>query len=134
MADTLQDLAARLIDLRGEKDALSAQLKACNESIETVQLQLLDTMVAQEIEKFSAHGCMFYPTTKRHVSVAAGQMDALCKWLDANGHEGMAKKSVHSQTLGAFVREHMEEFGTLPESLDPLVSVFEKTQVSVRRG
>lgn len=127
-------LADRLKALREEKAALEERLKGINSAIEQVEQELVNAMIAEEMQNFVRGGQMFYLTTKVYASAVPERKQDLFAWLKANGYGDMVQETVHSQTLAAFIREQLEEAEELPPDLQPLVNVFEKTTVGLRKA
>jgi hypothetical protein len=127
-------LADRLKALREEKAALEERLKDTNAAIEQVEQELVNAMIAEEMQNFVRGGQMFYLTTKIYTSAVPERKQDLFAWLKANGYGDMVQETVHSQTLAAFIREQLEEAEELPPDLQPLVNVFEKTTVGLRKA
>ena len=78
---------------------------------------------------------MFCLTTKTRASALAGQKEALYETLRSQGYGDLVYETVNANSLSAFVKEQIEANGdTLPEWLDGLISVFDKTTVGVRKA
>ena len=61
--------------------------------------------------------------------------DALFEALKANGYGDLVYQTVNANSLSSFVKEQIESNGdTLPGWLEGLVSLFDKTTVSVRKA
>jgi len=127
-------LADRLKALREEKAALEERLKDTNAAIEQVEQEMVNAMIAEEMQNFVRGGQMFYLTTKVYANAVPERKQDLFAWLKANGYGNMVQETVHSQTLAAFVRERLDEDEELPDDLQPLVNVFEKTTVGLRKA
>ncbi len=127
-------LADRLKALRDEKAALEESLKGTNAAIEQVEQELVNAMVAEEMQNFVRGGQMFYLTTKVFASAVPERKIDLFAWLKSNGYGDMVQETVNYQTLAAFVREQLDEAEELPPDLQPLVNVFEKTTVGLRKA
>ena len=125
--------ADTLADLRDQKKKSEDMLKEINEMIAQTEEQLVAAMVAEEMQNFTRNGRQFVLTSRTYANAKAGMMPAICDWM--KGHElgDMVKESVHPQTLQAWVKEKMEEAGALPEELEPLVNVYEKSGISIRK-
>ena len=68
-------------------------------------------------------------------SATADHKDELFKALRAEGYGGLVYETVNANSLSAFVREQISENDdVLPDWLEGLVSVFEKTTVGVRKA
>jgi hypothetical protein len=122
-----------LADLRDQKKEADAALKEINERIAQTEEQLVAAMVEKEMQNFTRNGRQFILTNRTYANAKAGMMPKICSWMKDNGLEGMVKESVHPQTLQAWVKEQIEEAGALPEELEPLVNVYEKSGISIRK-
>ncbi len=127
-------LADRLKILREHKADVENWLKETNAQIEQVEQELVNAMITEEMQNFVRGGQMFYLTTKVYANAVPERKPELFQWLKANGYGDMVQETVHSQTLAAFIREQLEEAEELPPDLQPLVNVFEKTTVGLRKA
>jgi predicted nuclease with TOPRIM domain len=147
MQDRLFDLADELKALRDRKAALEAELKQLNVDIDNVDWHLSELMAETETQNFTRSGTMFCLTTKTRASATAGKKDELFAALRAEGFGDLIYETVNANSLSAFVKEqiaenteslggaeHPEGSDALPAWLNGLVSVFEKTMVSVRNA
>lgn len=125
--------ADTLADLRDQKKKAEDALKEINEMISQTEEQLVAQMVEEEMQNFTRNGRQFILTSRTYANAKAGMMPAICDWM--KGHElgDMVKESVHPQTLQAWVKEKMEEAGALPEELEPMLNVYEKSGISIRK-
>lgn len=131
----LFDLADQLKALRDDKKKLEERLKFLNATIDEVDYQLSEAMAASETQNFTRAGTMFYLTSTTRASAVAGSKEALFDALRGAGHESLIQETVNANSLSAFVREQIAENGdALPDWLDGLVNVFEKTTVGVRNA
>ena len=131
----LFELADQLKALRERKDALEAELKQVNMEIDNVDWHLSNIMAETETQNFTRAGTMFCLTTKTRASARAGQKDELFAALRDEGYGDMITETVNANSLSSFVKEQIAETGdALPDWLDGLVSVFEKTTVGVRKA
>ena len=128
-------MADRLKALREQKDALEAELKQTNADIDEADWQLSNLMAETETQNFTRAGTMFCLTTKTRASATAGMKDALFEVLRAEGYGDLITETVNANSLSSFVKEQISENGdALPEWLNGLVNVFEKTTVGVRKA
>ena len=133
--ETMFELADRLKALRDQKDALEGELKQVNMDIDNVDKRLADLMADTETQNFTRAGVMFCLTTKTRASALTGQRDALYDALRTQGYGDLVYETVNANSLSAFVKEQIEaNDDTLPEWLDGLISVFDKTTVGVRKA
>jgi len=134
MQDRLFELADTLKALRERKDALEAELKRVNADIDDADFHLADLMAETETQNFTRAGTLFCLTTKTRASAQAGRRAELYAALRDKGYGDLVYETVNANSLSAFVKEQMEEQDALPDWLEGLVHVFEKTTVSVRKA
>ena len=133
--DQMFVLAGELKQLRDLKSDLEEQLKDVTARIEETDYRLAELMAETETQNFTRAGTMFYLTTKTRASAAAGVKDELFQALKDNGYGDLIYETVNANSLSSFVKEQIEGNGDkLPGWLDGLVSVFDKTTVSVRKA
>jgi len=125
--------ADTLADLRDQKKKAEDALKEINERIAQTEEQLVAAMVAEEMQNFTRNGRQFVLTSRTYANAKAGMMPAVCAWMKDNALGDMVKESIHPQTLQAWVKEQIEEAGALPEELEPLLNVYEKSGISIRK-
>lgn len=125
--------ADKLVTLRDRKKEIEDELKQVNAEITETEEQLVNAMVEEEMQNFTRNGRQFILTSRTYANAKAGMMPEICSWMKQNGLADMVKESVHPQTLQAWVKEQIEEAGALPEDLEPLVNVYEKSGIAIRR-
>lgn len=131
----LFEWADKLKALRDRKDELEAELKQVNMDIDNADWHLSNLMAETETQNFTRAGTMFCLTTKTRASARAGQKDELFAALRGEGYGDLITETVNANSLSSFVKEQIAENGdALPDWLDGLVSVFEKTTVGVRKA
>ena len=129
------ELADRLRALRDEKAEAEQHLKEIKAEMDEVDYRLSELMAESETQNFTRAGTMFCLTTKTRANAAPGRKDELFDALRAEGYGDMITETINANNLSAFVKEQIAEHGdTLPEWLEGLVSVFEKTTVGVRKA
>lgn len=134
-SERMFELADRLKELRDTKKELEQKLKAVNAEIEEVDFNLANAMLESETQNFTRSGVMFCLTNTTRASVATEHKEELFEALRAEGYGGLIYETVNANSLSAFVKEQMSENNDqLPEWLNGLVNVFEKTTVGVRKA
>ena len=134
-ASPLFDLADRLKDLKEQKKQKESELKNVNDMIFEVESALAEFMTLSETQNFTRSGTMFSLTTSTKASAAAGRKDELCTQLKNAGYGDLVVETVNPSSLSAFVKEQISENDSvLPQWLDGLVNVFEKTSISMRKN
>jgi len=133
--DRMFELADELKSLRDTKADLDQQAKDVAERIDEVDYRLSELMAETETQNFTRAGTMFCLTTKTRASAAAGVKDSLYAALKDNGFGDLVYETVNANSLSSFVKEQIEGNGdALPDWLEGLVNVFDRTTVSVRKS
>ena len=133
--DKMFELADELKSLRDLKADLDQQAKDVAERIDEVDYRLSELMAETETQNFTRAGTMFCLTTKTRASAAAGVKDSLYAALKDNGFGDLVYETVNANSLSSFVKEQIEGNGdALPDWLEGLVNVFDRTTVSVRKS
>lgn len=128
-------LADELRELKETKKRLEDELKAVGLEIDRVDAVLAQRMADTETQNFTRNGTMFCLTSTTRASATAGRKDALLEALREAGYSDLIYETVNANSLSAFVKEQTtENDDTLPQWLDGLVTVFEKTTVGVRKA
>ena len=134
-SERMFELADRLKELRNTKKELEQQLKSINAEIDEVDFNLANAMLESETQNFTRSDVMFCLTNTTRASVATERKEELFEALRAEGYGGLIYETVNANSLTAFVKEQMAENNDqLPEWLNGLVNVFEKTTVGVRKA
>ena len=128
------NLSDRLKALKENKKELETTLKNVNEKILEVEVSLAELMTLNETQNFTRSETMFSLTTSTKASAKAGKREELYTALKNAGYGDLVVETVNPSSLSAFVKEQISENGeALPEWLDGLVNVFEKTSISLRK-
>lgn len=131
----LLELADRLKELREQKKEIDERRKEINAEIEVVETEMVELMMEQEVGKFERAGNTFYINTRLFASPIADKKQELFKTLKNEGYGDLVQETVNSNSLAAFIREQMEENeDQLPEWLNGLVNIYEKTSIGIRRS
>ena len=129
------ELAEKLKSLRDEKAEAEAELKEINAQIDETDYRLSELMAESETQNFTRAGTMFCLTTKTRASAVAGSKEELYAALREQGYGDLVYETVNANSLSSFVKEQIgENADELPDWLDGLVNVFEKTTVGVRKS
>lgn len=129
------ELADKLKELKDQKRALEDHVKEIKQEMDSVEAQLIETMVSEEMQNFNRGGTLFYMQVKPYASPIANKKPVLFQTLKDEGYGDLVYETVNSNSLSAFVREQMEENeDQLPEWLNGLVNVFEKTSIRMRKS
>lgn len=134
-SEKMFELADRLKALRDEKKDAEQRVKELNAALDETDAALAQLMTDTETQNFTRSGTMFYLTNTTRASATADRKDELFEALRAEGYGGLVYETVNANSLSAFVREQISENDdVLPDWLEGLVSVFEKTTVGVRKA
>ena len=126
-AKTLMELADQFRDKRAEKASLEDQLKTVNRSLDEIEMKMIDIEAALEMESFTHNGKLFYQAVESHPRVI--DEEGFLALLDEYGEAGIAKRSVHPQTLKAWYRDKGLEWS---ERLAGKLEVFEKIRIRMK--
>jgi len=134
-SEKMFELADRLKALRDEKKDAEQRVKELNAALDETDAALAQLMTDTETQNFTRSGTMFCLTNTTRASATADRKDELFEALRAEGYGGLVYETVNANSLSAFVREQKSENDdVLPDWLEGLVSVFEKTTVGVRKA
>jgi hypothetical protein len=134
-SEELFALADQLRELKETKKFAEQELREITEEIERVDAALAERMISTETQNFTRNGTMFCLTNATRASAAAGRKDELFAALRGAGFGDLVYETVNANSLSAFVKEQTaENEDVLPNWLDGLVNVFEKTTVGVRKA
>ena len=134
-SEELFALADQLRELKETKKFAEQELKEITEEIERVDAALAERMISTETQNFTRNGTMFCLTNATRASAAAGKKEELFAALRAAGFGDLVYETVNANSLSAFVKEQTaENEDIMPQWLDGLVNVFEKTTVGVRKA
>lgn len=135
MENKMFDLADRLKELRASKKDAEQQVKNINAQIDEVDFALSELMAETETQSFSRAGTLFYLNTATRASGVTERKTELYDTLKKEGFGDLVYETVNANSLSAFVKEQISENeDQLPNWLDGLVKVYEKTTVGVRKG
>ena len=128
-------LADELRELKETKKRLEDELKAVGLEIDRVDTVLAQRMSDTETQNFTRNGTMFCLTSTTRASATAGRKDELFEAQREAAYGELIYETVNANSLSAIVKEQTtENDDSLPQWLDGLVTVFEKTTVGVRKA
>ena len=100
-----------------------------------LEAALAEFMTLNETQNFTRSGTTFSLTTSTKASAKAGKREELYAALKNAGYGDLVVETVSPSSLSAFVKEQISENNeSLPEWLEGLVNVFEKTSISMRKN
>jgi hypothetical protein len=125
-----------LSHLKDNKSQVEEELKQIKKQIENQEKKLIDMMVDSELQNFKGkNGITYSLKTTVIPNVLAENKVALVEALKENGYAGLVKEEVNAQTFKSFVKEQGWEIDEqLPEYLQGIVSLYEKTSIGTRRS
>jgi hypothetical protein len=129
------ELAEKLKELKEAKKQAEQKVKDINAEIDETDYALSELMAETETQNFTRNGTMFYLTSTARASAVAEKKTELYQALKENGYGDLVYETVNSNSLSAFVKEQTaENENLLPDWLEGLVTVFEKTSVGARKA
>ena len=100
-----------------------------------LEAALAEFMTLNETQNFTRSGTTFSLTTSTKASAKAGRREELYAALKNAGYGDLVVDTVNPSSLSAFDKEQISEKDeSLPEWLEGLVNVFEKTSISLRKA
>jgi len=126
--DNLQSL----IEVNASIDELNAQLSDRKKEREHIESLLLEEFGLSGVRSMNVNGKCIYVRTDHHVSAKAECKGQLVEWAKAHGLDNIVV--VQPQSLKAWATEQIQEQGALPDDLTPLVNIFDKPRVCVRKA
>lgn len=116
--------------LRTEKEELEGKLSQINKALADLNPRILRQLDALGITNIKADGV----GTAYIFDMAVPKVvdpDKLVGWLDSNGEGGIARRTIHHQTLGAWYRERLENGQGVPPK--DLIDVYNVREVRFRK-
>lgn len=135
MSNKMFELADTLKELKEAKKQAEQDVKDINAKIDETDYALSELMAETETQSFTRSGTMFYLTNATRASANAEKKAELYDTLKNNGFGVLVYETVNANSLSAFVKEQMSDNeDLLPDWLDGLVNIYEKTTVGVRKA
>ena len=129
------ELAEKLKELKEAKKQAEQEVKDINAEIDETDYALSELMAETETQSFTRGGTMFYLTSTARASAVVEKKTELYQVLKENGYGDLVYETINANSLSAFVKEQTaENENLLPDWLEGLVKVFEKTSVGVRKA
>ncbi len=121
----------RLLELRRQADEISRQAKPINTEIEAIEARVIEQMGVDGMESMGIDGYTVTRTTTSYASPADGRKEELIKALEQMGL-GEKLVTINHPAFKARVAEWLKE-DAMPSGLAPLIKVFDKHGLSVRK-
>lgn len=133
MEQKIFELSDDLKALRDIKKAQDEEMKKTNTQIAEVETALIDEMVVEEISSFKRNGQGFSLVVQNYPQAEPEQKDVLYKELKDRGYEHLF--TINHQTLTSTLKEMItENDDAIPEWLDGLIKIFEKSSIRIYKG
>ena len=134
MSETSMLLAAdRLKTLRDEKAELQAKLKDVQESIDSVEAELIQHMTDEECTGFDRNGVRFSLVIREFPGAVPEERDELYRRMRSHGFEHLF--TINTNTLGATVKElKANNDDQLPDWLEGVIQIYEQPSIRVSRA
>ena len=128
-AKTLMELADDLATKKVYKESLEGELRDVNRAIDEKEMAMVDIMAALELPSFKHGGKTFYQYVQSHPRII--NEEGFFALLKEYGEDGIIKRTVHPQTLKAWVKEKGLEWS---ERFAGKLEIFEKVKIGVRKA
>ena len=127
------ELAEFLKELRDQKTELEARVKGLNAEIESITAELIADLIENESTGFNHKGFNYSLVVKEYPAAEPERKDELYAAMKERGFEELF--TINTNTLSATVRDLKENNdGQMPEWLEGLIKVAEKTTIQIRKG
>ena len=127
------ELAEFLKELRDKKAELEATVKGLNAEIESISAELIADLIQNESTGFNHKGFNFTLVVREYPAAEPERKDELYAVMKEKGFEDLF--TINSNTLSAMVKDLKENNdGQMPEWLNGLIKVAEKTTIQIRKG
>ena len=134
MSETSMLLAAdRLKTLRDEKAELQARLKDVQESIDSVEAELIQYMTDEECTGFDRNGTRFSLVIREVPGAVPEEREELYRRMRSHGFEHLF--TINTNTLGATVKElKANNDDQLPDWLEGVIQIYEQPSIRVSKA
>lgn len=133
--ETMFDLADRLKDLKDHKKQKELELRNIGDVIFQVETALAQLMAMKETQNFTRNDTTFCLMSSTKASAIAGSKEEFYANLRQQGYGDLIYETINANSLSSFIKEQISENeNSLPDWLDGLVNVYEKTSVGVRKS
>ena len=135
--DKVLDMACRLADAKALKTRHSAALKQVTAKIAILEKDLAEKMVTRELSNFRLAGIgQFVLNMKRCPRMI--NKERFFAWLRNQGDDDIIETTINAQTLRSYITKKTKWWkevkgGKLDDELLPMISIFEKPSISLRR-
>lgn len=127
------ELVELLMDLRDSEAEMKGKLKALREEIDSIEAELIESMVATENTSFKYKNATISVFITERVSPEAECKDDLWAAMKANGFEDLF--SINPQTLQGTVKDlKANNDDQLPEWLNGLVKIYEQPGLRITKS
>ena len=128
------ELADRLKTLKEEKKQKELELRNISDMLTEIEAALAEFMTLNETPNFTYGGTSFSLWTNLKALAVSGKKDELYNLHKNEGYGSLVVETVNPSSLSAFIKEQISENeNELPEWLDGLINIFEKSTVSTRK-
>jgi hypothetical protein len=129
-------LACDLAQKKEQKRAIEETLQEVNTNIEQIEKELCFLMTQEQLSNFTIESIgQFILKLKSYPSII--NKEKFFEWVRQQGDDSIIEEAIHPQTLKRYIREKIEELeekgGDLKSELKDVLSIFEKSSITIRR-
>lgn len=127
--------ADAMLALREQQESLEDELKRIKKKLEESELALFESMVNNEVDRFSRGGYTFSPVVKTRASIASEHKEEALEWLKNSDYSDIVKETVNAQTLTSLVKE-WEDAGIREDDAPfyAMLNIYNEQKISIRKG
>lgn len=130
---TTTQLTAEYVECEQKKRELKQTLDALNKHQKEIEGQLIERFEADGVQSLNMNGHTVYLQRFLSASVATDQ-DSAIEAFTAYGLADLARTSILSQTLSAWVREQEDQGETIPEEIAHHIRISEGFKLGCRKA
>jgi len=120
------------LELTNQKKQLEASLDTVKRQIADLEEELLDNLVEAEVDSLKVNGKTIYPHKQMWAKVLTTKEDVIQALKKAGIDHIYVKEGFNHQSLSAYVRECINEWGELPAEFDGILGFSEKYSLRAR--
>ena len=118
------DKLRKYVTLTAQKRELMAELDELRECMDVLEAELVEAFADEGIQNVNLDGHTVYLQSQLWAGPVEGDYERACDALDACGLSEFVGRRFNSNTLSAWVREHVQtEGGNYPENIEEALPV-----------
>lgn len=131
--NVLIDQMKALIALDKEITEANKELKEKNRQYDLLEMEVFESMFEQDIQNIRVEDKLLFRKINEYPQIV--DKVAFFEWLRSNGFQSLIKEDVNARTLASFWKDYSDgKSDDELEEVKPMLKIFEKKSVGMRRG